>query len=112
MHIESDAWEQISTLRPEASLHKGFPQRGRAAEQPAPFVGGGRRPPPLLRLAFGLTLEFCSQISFEETPLCEKNLLRSYHFWSQRFCSVVLQYWVAPEDHFGLMFITVCLFPV
>ena len=61
MHIELDAWEQNSQLRPKASLHKGFPQRGRAAERPAPFVGGGRRPPPLWRLAFGLSLEFCSQ---------------------------------------------------
>ena len=32
---------------------KDFPQRGRAAKRPTPFVGGGRRPPPLCRLAFG-----------------------------------------------------------
>ena len=39
------------------SLHKGFPQRRWAVERPSPFVGGGPRPPPLWRLAFGL-LEF------------------------------------------------------
>ena len=47
-----------STNRPKASLHKGFPQRGWAAERSTPFVGGGPRPPPLWRLAFGLFLEF------------------------------------------------------
>ena len=47
-----------SKNRPKASLHKGFPQRGWAAERPTPFVGGGQRPPPLWRLAFDLFLEF------------------------------------------------------
>ena len=41
------------TYPPKASLQKDFRQRGWAAERPAPFVGGGRRPPPLWRLAFG-----------------------------------------------------------
>jgi hypothetical protein len=58
--------------------HEGFPQRGRAAERPATFVGGGRRPPPLWRLAFGLSLGFCSKASNIEKPLCGEPLLRPY----------------------------------
>ena len=54
MHIEVDAWEHNSQLRPKASLHKGVPQRGRAVERPATFSK---------RLAFGVSLEFCSQAS-------------------------------------------------
>jgi hypothetical protein len=61
LFVELDALEQNSILRPKAGLCEGFPQRGRAAERPAPFVGGGRRPPPLWRLALGLSLESCSQ---------------------------------------------------
>ena len=38
MHVELEAWEQNSKLRPKAGLHEEFPQRGRAAERPIPFV--------------------------------------------------------------------------
>ena len=48
-YMEFDAWEENFKLRPKASLCKGFPQRGRVVERSAPFVGGGRRPPPLLK---------------------------------------------------------------
>ena len=63
MHIELDAWEQNSQLRPKASLHEGGGLR------PPPTKGAGRsaaRPlcgNPLWRLTFGLSWEFCSQAS-------------------------------------------------
>ena len=41
MHIELDAWEQNSNLRPKASLHKGCPQRGRP--KAASFLEAGFR---------------------------------------------------------------------
>jgi hypothetical protein len=67
------AWEQSSKPRPKASLRKGFPQRGQAAEWPAPSVGG-LPPPPFSRLAFGLSLEFCSQACPDF--VCRKNTFR------------------------------------
>ena len=61
MHIELDAWEHTSKLGPKASLHKGGSLRL------PPTKGAGRSANrtlcgyPLWRLAFGLSLEFCSQ---------------------------------------------------
>jgi hypothetical protein len=42
--------------KPKASLLKAFPGR-------PPFAGGGRRPPPLWRMALGTFFELCSQSS-------------------------------------------------
>ena len=72
-------------FRPKASLHKGFPQRGRAATRPAPFVGGGRRPPPLWRLAFGGYVGYRAMSRQKDSLLKDCLLKCRSHFKEQSF---------------------------
>jgi hypothetical protein len=60
-YIELDAWQQNSKFRLKASLHKGGglrlpPIKGAGHSEARPLCGN-----PVWRLAFGLSLEFCSQ---------------------------------------------------
>ena len=92
-------------LRRKQTIIKEIHKGGGPPERPAPFVGGGRRPPHLWRLAFGLSLEFCSKASNSEKPLCEKPLLRPHQYssglWTANFLCT---------DTYGFLWISMDLY--